>query len=351
MPLLRKEPFIKNSVPQGLKPDDEVFHCPITDEIFTDYEKFFERIILCNSLVWACSVTGRSGLTYQEAAASENHIKEQLLMFPDPLKRPILFLVTLTRRRKINDVLDDISSFMKDRYFVGETVEALASTGNVKKLYKVMKAMIVKEKNVDINGIRPVLSPNKPISSLNLSTSPNKSTSPDKSASQNLLTSSIKSSTVETSSSGPNVADMFEYALQEISNQITSVRVLKGSKLSRKKGSFNRDKCKIFIRDNCYIDSSDSLWKVKEGAIKKYRLNSLSFDVIFTGPPPIFEASESRKNSSKLNGDVIDLTSDEAGSPRKISGAGLKNEESNRIKCAKLQAKKGMFNIKFPLIF
>ena len=81
-------------------------------------------MILCNSLVWACSATGRTGLTYKEALQSEQNVKQQLLQFPDYLKKPVLFLATMTHRRKINDVVDDVFSFSKDRYFVGETVEA-----------------------------------------------------------------------------------------------------------------------------------------------------------------------------------------------------------------------------------
>ena len=38
MPLLRKKPFIPDKQPPSLKPDDEVFYCEYTGEIFTDYE-------------------------------------------------------------------------------------------------------------------------------------------------------------------------------------------------------------------------------------------------------------------------------------------------------------------------
>ena len=75
MPLLRKQPFEKSKPPPGIKPEDEVFHCEATNEIFTDYEQFFERTILCNSLVWSCSVTGKSGMTYEEAVESEAKVR------------------------------------------------------------------------------------------------------------------------------------------------------------------------------------------------------------------------------------------------------------------------------------
>lgn len=77
MPLLKKKPFKRQDPPKGLKPDDEVFFCEATKEIFTDYESFFQRTILCNSLVWSCSVTGKSNLTYDEAVESEKKARKR----------------------------------------------------------------------------------------------------------------------------------------------------------------------------------------------------------------------------------------------------------------------------------
>ena len=59
MPLLRLKPF-KPEVPSpSLKEDDEVFLCSLTGEVFTDYEAFYQRMILCNSLVWSCSISNK----------------------------------------------------------------------------------------------------------------------------------------------------------------------------------------------------------------------------------------------------------------------------------------------------
>jgi bromodomain adjacent to zinc finger domain protein 1A len=91
--------------------------------------KFFERVILCNSLVWSCGLTGRSGLTYQEAAESENHARRRLSDFPKSLQLPILLLMTKTRRRRLADAREDIYTFIKDRYFVAEEIIALLPSG------------------------------------------------------------------------------------------------------------------------------------------------------------------------------------------------------------------------------
>lgn len=84
---------------------------------------FFERIILCNSLVWSCAITGRSGMTYQEAIECEEKAKRHLATFQESLQRPLLFMATLTHRSRLVDMNDDIFLFCKDRYFTGETVD------------------------------------------------------------------------------------------------------------------------------------------------------------------------------------------------------------------------------------
>ena len=94
MPLLRKQPFVKSQPPAGLKPEDEVFFCETTKEVFQDYEAFFERTILCNSLVWSCSVTGKGNLTYEEAAESEKKSRKKISNLPKGLKRGLLYLVS-----------------------------------------------------------------------------------------------------------------------------------------------------------------------------------------------------------------------------------------------------------------
>jgi len=94
---------VKHRPPSHLKLKDEVFHCKLTNEIFTDYDQFFERIILCNSVLWTCSLTGRSNLTYQEALDSERRARKRrarkrLQAFPDNLQKAVLYIASLTPR-------------------------------------------------------------------------------------------------------------------------------------------------------------------------------------------------------------------------------------------------------------
>ena len=127
MPLLRKETFVRKKPDSDLNAEDKVFFCEATKEVFRDYEEFFERTILCNSLVWSCAITGKSGLTFEEAQDSEAAARKRLGTIPKPLKRGILWLADHTQRGRISDLVDDVYVFASARYFVGEIVEAIVN--------------------------------------------------------------------------------------------------------------------------------------------------------------------------------------------------------------------------------
>lgn len=97
--------------------------------------KFYERIILCNSLVWTCSFTGRPNLTFQEARHSEKRAREQLNSIPDSLRIPLLGLAHLTHRSQFKDLVDDVYLFSRDHYFIGEYVTVESSDGRYSRIY------------------------------------------------------------------------------------------------------------------------------------------------------------------------------------------------------------------------
>lgn len=153
MPLLGKEPFIRATLPADIDPDDEVFYCKVTQEAFTNYEyvnlylkidfnlifysnfnsQFFERAILCSSMVWTCSVTGRANLTFEEAVESENKANHMLTSFPSTLQLPALYLMKYISESKFNEIINMIYTFISDRFFVGE--EIYVNFGNVTQKY------------------------------------------------------------------------------------------------------------------------------------------------------------------------------------------------------------------------
>uniref|UniRef100_A0AAY4A4M7 Bromodomain adjacent to zinc finger domain protein 1A n=1 Tax=Denticeps clupeoides TaxID=299321 RepID=A0AAY4A4M7_9TELE len=150
MPLLHKKPFIRQNPPADLDPDEEVFLCKVTHEIFRTYDEFFERTILCNSLVWSCAVTGKAGLTYQEALESEKKARQSLESFPSALLLPLLHITALTQRTRLHEVSDDVYAYVKERFFPGEMVDVVGHSGA--RSYCQIMEVVPPQSNGTMNG-------------------------------------------------------------------------------------------------------------------------------------------------------------------------------------------------------
>lgn len=69
-------------------------------------------------------MTGKNNLTYAEALESEKAARRSLKDFPMELRIPILYLATKTKRSSFAEMSEDIFNYVRERFFVGETVEA-----------------------------------------------------------------------------------------------------------------------------------------------------------------------------------------------------------------------------------
>lgn len=257
MPLYGRHPFIRQKPPADLKPNDEVFYCKITNEGFRDYDEYFARVILCNSLVWTCSLTGKSGLTYQDALTSEEQALKTLASFPVGLRKPLLHIATLTNRGRLADLCDDVFSFARDRYFVGELVEVTIKSH---------------KKTCTVAG---VVSP------------PAKAKSPVKTTPGAVPTpaSNPASSPQRKMSGGGQLASPDKVKYQVVDPEGKMHTVLP-TDVCRKKNSYTREKNRTFFRQA--VELEDGILRVKEKTQKKYGLHQLTFSDIFTGAPPTF---------------------------------------------------------------
>ncbi|KAF7638632.1 hypothetical protein Mgra_00002010 [Meloidogyne graminicola] len=76
MPITSKKNYqALRPIPDGITLNTEVFYHPSTNEVFENYEDYFGRMIELNSSCWSCSITGKKGLTYEEALRSEAEAK------------------------------------------------------------------------------------------------------------------------------------------------------------------------------------------------------------------------------------------------------------------------------------
>lgn len=84
---------------------------------------FFNRTILCNSYVWDCEYTGKSGCTYAVALKSEKEAKQQMNSLPVAIQRTIVALTHNVIRSGINALSDELTGYLRERYQIGEVVE------------------------------------------------------------------------------------------------------------------------------------------------------------------------------------------------------------------------------------
>ncbi|XP_014205969.1 bromodomain adjacent to zinc finger domain protein 1A isoform X2 [Copidosoma floridanum] len=252
MPLLRKKPFQRLHVSSDFRDDDEVFLCSVTNEIFKDYNEFFERIILCNSMIWSCSITGKSGMTYEEALQCEKKAKESLKEFPMELRIPILYLANKTSRTSFSEMIEDVFHYARERYFIGEMVEA----------------SFTEDSWCECHVLQVIQPTEQQIAAYN--------NSDDSKSSQ------------ERQYSPP--AKLFRYEVEQLDcgdTDVSQLMIVEASQIRRKKQQYSRERNKIFLRMLCE-QSASGVWVVKDGVLQKYGISKTRFDSIFAGPLPDF---------------------------------------------------------------
>ncbi|KAK2583060.1 hypothetical protein KPH14_009093 [Odynerus spinipes] len=273
MPLLRKQPFQRLHVSSDFKDDDEVFHCEITNEIFKDYNEYCERIILCNSLIWSCSITGRTNMTYEEALQCEENAKKSLKEFPMELRIPILYLASKTNRTSFNEMTDDVYQFANDRYFVGEMVEA----------------SFTEESWCDCHVLQ-VIEPTE--------------------QQLNAYAKDASRSPQEHQYHPP--AKLFRYEVEQLDcgdSDVSQLMIVEAGQVRRRNQHYSKERNKIFLRQLCE-QNENGIWVVKESVLQKYGISKVRFDTIFAGPPPDFSARTKKPVKHKQESIEKFLTSD-----------------------------------------
>ncbi|XP_010631902.1 bromodomain adjacent to zinc finger domain protein 1A isoform X1 [Fukomys damarensis] len=279
MPLLHRKPFVRQKPPADLRPDEEVFYCKVTNEIFRHYDDFFERTILCNSLVWSCAVTGRPGLTYQEALESEKKARQNLQSFPEPLIVPVLYLMNLTHRSRLHEICDDIFAYVKDRYFVEETVEVIRNNG-ARLQCRILEVLPPSHQNGFANGL---------VSSADGETI--------------IISDSDDSETQNSSFQNGKKKDsidpfLFKYKVQPTKKELYESAIVKATQISRRKHLFSREKLKLFLKQHC--EPQDGIIKIKASSLSTYKIAEQDFSFFFPDDPPTFIFSPANRRRGRL---------------------------------------------------
>ncbi|XP_022621867.1 bromodomain adjacent to zinc finger domain protein 1A [Seriola dumerili] len=279
MPLLHRKAFIRQRPPADLRPDEEVFLCKITHEIFRTYDEFFERTILCNSLVWSCALTGRAGLTYLEAVESERRAKQSLQSFPQSLVVPLLHLAALSRRCRLTELCEDVYTFVKDRFFPGETVDVAGRNG--------------------ARHMCEILQVNSPHSSANGHTRPADgdtiviSDSDDEGKAFQSPTSQVNGRKKKK----PLSPSVFKYTVRMMKDEHSEPFTVKANQISRRKTTLSKERLKLLFKQHC--EPQNGTIALKPSTVMKYQLSEQTFSQFFPDEPPLFPFSPPPKGGGR----------------------------------------------------
>ena len=99
---------VENSSPPSSQECDEIDE-EFVDDIATDQEKIRKNI----EVVWTDDLLDASPIEVDESE------------IPKALKKALLWLANQTKRREIDDGIDDIYEYSKYRYFIGEELQGI----------------------------------------------------------------------------------------------------------------------------------------------------------------------------------------------------------------------------------
>jgi hypothetical protein len=126
MVLFKRKPV--QYLPRPTIEDDssEVWVIPETNEVFTKYEPYLQRMDFYKQRRFICEITGHSGLTFFEALRSEMEESRELnTAFPDALKEPILRQIQFSTVSRIDHLVDEVYEDFKQDFYPGEEVVIL----------------------------------------------------------------------------------------------------------------------------------------------------------------------------------------------------------------------------------
>ncbi|XP_069391303.1 bromodomain adjacent to zinc finger domain protein 1A isoform X2 [Paralichthys olivaceus] len=285
MPLLHRKAFIRQRPPADLRPEEEVFLCKITHEVFRSYDEFFERTILCNSLVWSCALTGRAGLTYLEAVESERRAKQSLQSFPQCLVVPLLHLAALSRHCRLTELCEDVYTFVKDRFFPGETVDVAGRNG----ARHACEILQVNSPHSSANGAPTTNGHNNPVAGDTIVISD----SDDESNAFQSPTAQVN----RKKKKKPLSPSVFKYTVRMMRDEHSEPFTVKVNQISRRKTTLSRERLKLLLKQHCVPQNGTIA--LKPSTVMKFQLSEQTFSQFFPDEPPLFSFSSPSKGGGR----------------------------------------------------
>jgi hypothetical protein len=130
MVLFKRKPVRYLPHPQIDDHESHVWVVPESNEVFTSYDAYLERMDFFKSKRFTCEVSGRSGLTFFDALRSEQAGSREIdEAFPQALREPVLRRVQFSTVSRIDNLVEDVFNDFRDDFYPGELVTVILDDG------------------------------------------------------------------------------------------------------------------------------------------------------------------------------------------------------------------------------
>ncbi|KIW63077.1 hypothetical protein PV04_09955 [Phialophora macrospora] len=126
MVLFKRKPVRYLPHPQIDDQESDVWVIAESNEVFTSYDAYLERMDFFKSKRFTCEVSGRSGLTFFDALRSELAGSREIdEAFPQALREPVLRRVQFSTVSRIDNLVEDVFNDFKNDFYPGELVTVI----------------------------------------------------------------------------------------------------------------------------------------------------------------------------------------------------------------------------------
>ncbi|KAG2231014.1 ATP-utilizing chromatin assembly and remodelling N-terminal-domain-containing protein [Thamnidium elegans] len=359
MPLLNKRrvPLAPNIPCDPKRQRKEVWYLHFTNEVFTNYESYINKLTLYHQPIWECEATGRQHLTYEQALESEKTEHDRAeFKFCQPLRIHILNRIKFQTVR-LDVLVNDVYSYFKTNFVVDEIVHCKLNGYN----YLARIVQVLPKRSNDYQHSLTWTKKSAESSSVSNSESEDDSNVPRQPNGRLRFPDAFLHPTPQSPSHSENDSmpdpqsdhdtDTCQYKVQLIdeSNQPLEncTRIVESTDIKREKNVFNRSNVQCFIRECSYKDNYiNAPWLIKAAIASTYDIDTRLPEHLQQAQDKLYE-----KTSKKRKIVVPTKTPDEREAEKRarkeeslLQKAKLK-EERERLR----EEKKKQAAVKYPL--
>jgi hypothetical protein len=131
MVLFKRKPIRYLAHPRIDDQESDVWVISESNEIFTSYDAYLERMDFFKSKRFTCEVSGRSGLSFFDALRSEQAGSREIdEAFPQALREPVLRRVQFSTTSRIDNLVEEVFNEFKNDFYPGELVTIFLEDGS-----------------------------------------------------------------------------------------------------------------------------------------------------------------------------------------------------------------------------